>query len=150
MRSGLRALVMISFCRELLLFHSCGNFSFSGHSDSTSFFQRLGEPSMSRSRPRNSSVKLITWDTNSRQRAMMEGVIHAQRAKPDPCLCKPWWHSTLSWRESPGGWRSFDQCWNVTGSPVLALLFPCSSGGAGESKDSQRSLSTLTQTYRYM
>ena len=42
--SGLRALIMHSLCREFLFFHSPGNFSFSGHSLSVNFFQRLAEP----------------------------------------------------------------------------------------------------------
>ncbi len=61
MRSGLRALIMHSLCSEVLFFHSCGNFSFSGHSDSTNFFQRLAEPSMSRSRFLNSSMEDRDW-----------------------------------------------------------------------------------------
>lgn len=61
MRSGLRALIMHSLWREDLFFHSCGNFSFSGHSDSTNFFQRLAEPSMSRSRFLNSSMEHRDW-----------------------------------------------------------------------------------------
>lgn len=60
-RSGLRALIMHSLCSEVLFFHSCGNFSFSGHSDSTNFFQRLAEPSMSRSRFLNSSMQHRDW-----------------------------------------------------------------------------------------
>ena len=44
MRSGLNALIMHSFCREFLFFHSWGNFSFSGHSLSTNFFHLLAEP----------------------------------------------------------------------------------------------------------
>ena len=54
--SGLKALIMHSFCKELLFFHSWGNFSFSGHSLSTNFFHLLADPSMSRSRLRNSSM----------------------------------------------------------------------------------------------
>lgn len=61
MRSGLRALIMHSLWSELLFFHSWGNFSFSGHSDSTNFFQRLAEPSMSRSRFLNSSMEHKDW-----------------------------------------------------------------------------------------
>lgn len=61
MRSGLRALIMQSFWSEVLFFHSWGNISFSGHSDSTSFFQRLAEPSMSRSRFLNSSIEHRDW-----------------------------------------------------------------------------------------
>lgn len=61
MRSGLRALIMHSLWSEVLFFHSCGNFSFSGHSDSTNFFQRLAEPSMSRSRFLNSSMEHRDW-----------------------------------------------------------------------------------------
>lgn len=61
MRSGLRALIMHSLWSEVLFFHSWGNISFSGHSDSTSFFQRLAEPSMSRSRFLNSSTEHRDW-----------------------------------------------------------------------------------------
>lgn len=60
-RSGLRALIMHSLWSEVLFFHSCGNFSFSGHPDSTNFFQRLAEPSMSRSRFLNSSMAHRDW-----------------------------------------------------------------------------------------
>ena len=42
--SGLSALIMHSLCSEFLFFHSPGNFSFSGHSLSVNFFQRLAEP----------------------------------------------------------------------------------------------------------
>ncbi len=42
--SGLRALIMHSFCKEFLFFHSPGNLSFSGHSLSVNFFHRLAEP----------------------------------------------------------------------------------------------------------
>lgn len=61
MRSGLRALIMHSLWSEVLFFHSWGNISFSGHSDSTSFFQRLAEPSMSRSRFLKSSIEHRDW-----------------------------------------------------------------------------------------
>lgn len=43
-RSGLKALIMHSFCREFLFFHSKGSFSFSGHSLSTNFFHLFAEP----------------------------------------------------------------------------------------------------------
>ena len=42
--SGLSALIMQSFCKELLFFHSPGNFSCSGVSLSTNFFHLLAEP----------------------------------------------------------------------------------------------------------
>lgn len=48
--SGLRALSMHRRCIAVLFFHSWGNFSRSGHSHSTNFFQRLAELSMSRSK----------------------------------------------------------------------------------------------------
>ena len=54
--SGLRALIMHSFCNKVLFFHSPGNFSFSGVSLSTNFFQRLADPSMSLSRFLNWSM----------------------------------------------------------------------------------------------
>ena len=60
-RSGLKALNIHNFCSDVLFFHSCGNFSFSGHSLSMNFFQRLAEPSMSRSRLRNSSMLLKAY-----------------------------------------------------------------------------------------
>lgn len=47
---------MHSFCSAVLFFHSLGNTSFSGTSDSTNFFHRLAEPSMSLSRFLNSSI----------------------------------------------------------------------------------------------
>lgn len=56
MRSGRMHLTMQSFCRAVLVFHSLGKTSFSGASDSTSFFHRLADPSMSLSRFLNSSV----------------------------------------------------------------------------------------------
>lgn len=52
---------MHSFWREVLFFHSWGNFSFSGHSLSTNFFQRLADPSMSRSKFLNSSMFAMAW-----------------------------------------------------------------------------------------
>lgn len=67
MRSGLRALIMHSLWSEVLFFHSWGNISFSGHSDSTSFFQRLAEPSMSRSRFLNSSIEHRDWCWGERE-----------------------------------------------------------------------------------
>lgn len=68
-RSGLRALIMHSLWSDVLFFHSCGNFSFSGHSHSTNFFQRLGEPSTSRSRSLNSSIKqrACCWQRKKQQ-----------------------------------------------------------------------------------
>ena len=53
--SGLSALIMHSLWREVLFFHSPGNFSFSGHSLSTNFFHLLAEPSMSLSKFLNAS-----------------------------------------------------------------------------------------------
>jgi hypothetical protein len=67
MRSGRNALIMQSFCSGVLFFHSWGNFSFSGHSDSTSFFQRLGEHSMSRS-------KFLQQVTSNRQNTRFIGI----------------------------------------------------------------------------
>lgn len=49
-RSGRNARIIHNLCRAVLFFHSCGNFSFSGQSDSTSFFHRFEDVSMSRSR----------------------------------------------------------------------------------------------------
>lgn len=56
-RSGLRALIIQRRCSAVLFFHSCGNFSFSGHSDSTSFFHRFACVSISRSKLRKSSLE---------------------------------------------------------------------------------------------
>lgn len=60
-RSGRMALIIHSFCKADLFFHSCGNFSFSGHSDSTYFFHLLAEPSMSRSKLWNCSIDDRAW-----------------------------------------------------------------------------------------
>ena len=65
--SGRRALKIISFCIKLFFFHSCGNFSFSGHSDSTHFLHCLADPSTSRSMPRNSSIRAIACDRTGEQ-----------------------------------------------------------------------------------
>ena len=54
-RSGRKHRIIHSFWSDDLFFHSPGNFSFSGHSDSTNFFHRFAAPSMSLSSPRNSS-----------------------------------------------------------------------------------------------
>lgn len=63
--SGRSARIMHSLCSEVLFFHSWGNFSFSGHPDSTSVFQRFADPSMSRSKLRNSSIVQSAWDKTS-------------------------------------------------------------------------------------
>lgn len=52
---------MHSFCRADLFFHSLGNTSFSGTSDSTNFFHRFAEPSMSLSKFLNSSISERTF-----------------------------------------------------------------------------------------
>lgn len=78
MRSGLRVLIMQSLWRDVLLFQSCGNFSFSGHSDSTNFFQRLGEPWTSLSRCLNSSMEHRDCHIWERKREREETVFKLQ------------------------------------------------------------------------
>ena len=81
--SGLSALIMHSFCSELLFFHSWGNFSFSGHSLSTNFFHLLADPSMSRSKLRNSSMLLRAYkgqhETSQSELPWGEKKIHGAR-----------------------------------------------------------------------
>lgn len=75
MRSGRMALIMHSRCRADLFFQSWGNFSFSGHSDSTNFFHRFADPSISRSRFLNSSIDERAWK-NSRK-VFRRTILHA-------------------------------------------------------------------------
>lgn len=49
------------FCSDDFFFHSSGNASFSGTSDSTTIFHRMGEPSMSLSKFLNSSISESTF-----------------------------------------------------------------------------------------